>query len=183
MFRAWVLGPWVRPEARGEVTMRTGRGFHHGGRRALSDLEGIPPRSALSDVLFQRGDGCFGSVDRGGDNCGVPNEHIGVLVVLRVRQFIGVGGRLALAFWRPRSAFWKEMRSISRLRELSMLPHRCEQCLMYGGGAARVEKSGELGCWSRERPSSGPAAARSRSGAVSKALDESLALYAQRDPG
>ena len=53
-------------------------------------------RSALSGVLFERGDGSFGVVDRGGDWRGVRDEHIVALTVLRVRQFGGVGSRLSL---------------------------------------------------------------------------------------
>ena len=50
------------------------------------------------------------------------------------------------------------MRSISLLSELSMEFHRCAQCLMCGGDAARVEET-----WrSREQPSPGPAAPRRR---------------------
>ena len=50
-----------------------------------------------------------------------------------------------------------------------MLSHRCAQCLVYGGGAGKVEETGELRRWSLERPSPGPAAARRRRGAVGEA--------------
>ena len=39
---------------------------------------------------------------------------------------------------------------------------------MCGGGAARVEEAEELGRWSRERPSPGPAAARRRRGRLAR---------------
>ena len=63
-----------------------------------------------------------------------------------------------------------------------MLSLRCAQCLVYGGGAAKVEETGELGRWSLERPSPGPAAARRRREAVGEAFAESVALYAESDP-
>ena len=47
---------------------------------------------------------------------------------------------------------------------------------MYGGGAARVEETGELGRWSREWPSPGPAAVRRRKGAVDEAFAKSVPL-------
>ena len=91
-----MLGPRVRPEARGEGLVRPRGGIHRGSHRAPLDLEDTEPRSALLDVLFERGDGSFGVVDRGGDCRGVTDEHIVVLTVLRVRQFGGVGSRLSL---------------------------------------------------------------------------------------
>ena len=62
-----------------------------------------------------------------------------------------------------------------------MLSHRCAQCLVYGGGAGKVEETGELRRWSLERPSPGPAAARRRGGAVGEAFAESVALYTERN--
>ena len=45
---------------------------------------------------------------------------------------------------------------------------------MCGGGAARIEDTEELGRWSRERPSPGPAAVRRRKGAKGEAFAESV---------
>ena len=91
-----MLGPRVRPEARGEGLVRPRGGFYRGGHRALLNSEDTEPRSALSDVLLERGEGSFGVVDRGGDCRGVTDEHIVVLTVLRVRHFSVVGSRLSL---------------------------------------------------------------------------------------
>ena len=54
---------------------------------------------------------------------------------------------------------------------------------MCGGGAARVEESGELGRWPRERPSPGSAAVRKRSGAEGKMFAESVPAGAECDVG
>ena len=54
---------------------------------------------------------------------------------------------------------------------------------MCGGGAARVEETKELRRWSRERPSSGPAAARRRRGALGEAFAESVPLWAEGEAG
>ena len=89
-----MLGPRVRPEARGEGLVRPRGGTHRGGHRAALDSEDTAPGSALSDVLMKRGDGSFGVVDRGGDCRGVTDEHI---VVFRVRQAGGVGPASAFA--------------------------------------------------------------------------------------
>ena len=134
-----MVGPRVRPEARGEGLVRPRGGTHRGGHRAPLDSEDTATRSALSDVLMKRGDGSFGMVDRGGDCRGVTDEHIVVLTVLRVRQAGGVGPASAFAAWRPRSKSRKEMHSTSLLSVLLMESHRCAQCFICGGDAARVE--------------------------------------------
>ena len=54
---------------------------------------------------------------------------------------------------------------------------------MCGGGAARVEESGELGRWPRERPSPGSAAVRTRSGAEGKTFAKSVPAGAECDVG
>ena len=56
---------------------------------------------------------------------------------------------------------------------------RCAQCIICGGGAARVEET-----WrSREKPSPRPAAARRRKGAIGEAFAEPVPLYAEGDTG
>ena len=134
-----MLGPRLRPEARGEGLVCPRGGTHRGDHRAPLDSEGTAPRSALSDVLMKRGDGSFGVVDRSGDCRGVTDGRIVVLTVLRVRQAGGVGPASAFAAWRPPSKSRKEMRSTSLLSVLLMESHRCAQCFICGGGAARVE--------------------------------------------
>ena len=50
---------------------------------------------------------------------------------------------------------------------------------MCGGGAVRVEETGKLGCWSRERPSPGSVAMRRRSGAEGETFAESVPTVAE----
>ena len=54
---------------------------------------------------------------------------------------------------------------------------------MCGGGAVRVEETGELGRWSRERPSPGPVAVRRRSGAEGVTFADSVPTVAEGDVG
>ena len=54
---------------------------------------------------------------------------------------------------------------------------------MCGGGAARVEETGELGRLSRKRPSPGSAAVRRRSGAESETFTESVLAGTECDVG
>ena len=52
---------------------------------------------------------------------------------------------------------------------------------MCGGGVVRVEEIGELGRWSRERPSPGFATVRRRSGAEGETFAESVPAVAEGD--
>ena len=54
---------------------------------------------------------------------------------------------------------------------------------MCGGGAARVEDTGELGRWSRERSSPGWAAVRRRSEAEGETFTESVPAVAEDEVG
>ena len=54
---------------------------------------------------------------------------------------------------------------------------------MCGGGAARVEETGEMGRWPWKRPSPGFATVRRSSGAEGKMFAESLPAVAEGDVG
>ena len=75
------------------------------------------------------------------------------------------------------------MRSISRFSVLSILSHRWAQCLMCGEGATRVEETGELRRWFRERLDLEPAAARKKGGAAGEEITDSVALEVEGHPG
>ena len=75
------------------------------------------------------------------------------------------------------------MRNISLFSSLVIESHRWAQCRLCNGGAARVEETGELGRWSRERPSRGPAAVRRRRGAAGMVVAESVPVGAGGDVG
>ena len=64
-----------------------------------------------------------------------------------------------------------------------MVSQKGANARMCAGGAARVEETGELGRWSRERSSPGWAAGRRRSGAEGETVAESVPAVADGEVG
>ena len=78
---------------------------------------------------------------------------------------------------------WKGIRSISCLMSVGTESQKGAKGRICGGGAARVEDTGELGRWSLERSSPGLAAVRRRSGAEGETFDESVPAVVDGDAG
>ena len=163
--------------------VRPRRRLYRVGRGAFLDLQRAHSNFALSNLPLRGREVIPSVVESRGNVDLVGDKSVAGFAVLIVRELCGSGRRLGL---RVIDALFRIVkRDLEHLLfdAGGMVSQKGANARMCGGGAVRVEDTGELGRWSRERSSPGWAAVRRRSGEEGETFAESVPAVAEGEVG